>query len=137
MQIVVLFNPLINNTPFIFNQRMQMIITLKKHKKQRFFIIVFNDGLSLFTTNKWEHKAKDLKPRVLNLGSNIKENILWNFFFSYFLEKKFKNSKLQQLFFLMLETKHDKQHLHLLPLSCQTLQINFILEFYIHGDGKV
>jgi len=33
---------------------------------------------------------EDTRLRLLNLGSNIKENILWNFFFQIFSRKKGK-----------------------------------------------
>jgi hypothetical protein len=47
---------------------------------------------------------EDIKQRLLNLGSNIKDNILW-VFFSYFLKNEKKESNTIQTFFLMLEAK--------------------------------
>jgi hypothetical protein len=55
----------------------------------------------LFTTNKLGHKRK-----VLNLRSNIKENILWDFFLHISLRRK-ENNSTPTTSFLMLETKHE------------------------------
>jgi hypothetical protein len=48
---------------------------------------------------------EETKRRLLNLGSNIKNNILFVFFFSYVLQNERKESKTPNTFNLMLETK--------------------------------
>ncbi len=48
---------------------------------------------------------EDTKQKLLNLRSNIKESILWVFFFSNFLNKERKNSNTTQISFLMLDAK--------------------------------
>jgi hypothetical protein len=62
-------------------------MTFKKHKKQIFSIMLFNNGLTFFTTNKWGHKTKGLKPRV-----QIKKSILPKKK-SYFLNNEILNFK--------------------------------------------
>jgi hypothetical protein len=85
IQIVILFNPLINNTCLKFNQKMQMIIMiLKKHRKQRFYVTFFNNGLTLLATNKWKHKTKGLQLKV----QLLKIYIIRLFFSDFFKEKK-------------------------------------------------
>jgi len=48
---------------------------------------------------------EDTRLRLLNLGCNIKENILWAFFSSIFFKKERKDSNTTQTSFLMLDAK--------------------------------
>ncbi len=48
---------------------------------------------------------KNIKRRLLNLGSNIKTNILCAFLSSNFFKKERKLSKTLQISFLMLQAK--------------------------------
>jgi hypothetical protein len=48
---------------------------------------------------------EDTRQRILNLGSNIKENILWALFFKFFFKKERKDFSTTQTPFLMLEAK--------------------------------
>jgi hypothetical protein len=52
-------------------------------------------------TNKCGHKMKGFKPKV-----QVKEIILWDFFFPYFFKKEIKESKMPTSSFLVLEAKH-------------------------------
>jgi hypothetical protein len=88
-----LFNPLINNIYLKFNKRMQMInIILKKHRKQRFYVIFLNNGLTLLITNNWRHKMKGLQLKVQLLKKHM-----MGFFSSDFFKKEKNNPKPQQL----------------------------------------
>ncbi len=88
IQTLVLFNLLINNTPFKFNQWMQIIITLKKIRNN--FFLSYSSMIALPCS--WPI-SEDTRWKVLNLGSNIKESILWAFLFSFFLRRKEKNQE--------------------------------------------
>jgi hypothetical protein len=95
IQIVILFNPLINNTCLKFNQKMQMIIMmLKKHRKQRFYVTFFNNGLTLLATNKWKHKTKGLQLKV-----QLFKIYIIRLFFSDFFKKEKKESKTRYKFY--------------------------------------
>ncbi len=103
IQTPLIFNILINNTPFKFNQWMQMIITFKNHTWNKDFFsysstIVLPCSRPIIEDTRW---------RVLNLGSNIKGSILWAFLSSYYFKKERKKSKTWTTSFFMLEAKHD------------------------------
>ncbi len=95
IQIVVLFSSLINNTPFKFNQSMKIIMTLKKIRNKDF---VSYFSMMAFLCSR--PISENTRQRVLNLGSNIKKNIYWTFFFSYFFKKERKQSKTPTTSFL-------------------------------------
>jgi len=48
---------------------------------------------------------KETNQRILNLGSNIKDNMLWDVFFHFFKMKK--SSKISHISFLMLDASTD------------------------------
>jgi len=70
-----------------------MVIALQQ---QGFIIILLNNNNTLFSSMN-----EDTKQRLLNLESNIKENILWILFFSKISKKKRKEFNITQIFFLM------------------------------------
>jgi hypothetical protein len=65
-------------------------------QQQGFLIILLNNSNTLSSSMN-----EDTKQRLLNLESNIKENILWFLFFSKISKKKRKDSNITQIFFLM------------------------------------
>ncbi len=94
IQIVVLFKPLINNTLFRFNQKMQMIVTFNKQRKQK--KLSHSSTMALPCS---QLISENTRQKVLNLGCNIKKNISLDFFLYISLRRKEKNPKPQQLFF--------------------------------------
>ncbi len=70
--------------------------------------IGYNDIISYCSTvaTPWSRPMKeDTKRRLLNLGSNIRANVLCVFLSSNFLKKERKLFRTPQTFFLMLEAK--------------------------------
>jgi len=104
IQTLLLFNLLINNTPFIFNQWMQIIITFKDHTWNKDFLSYFP---TIVLPCSWPI-SEDTRWRVLSQRTNIKGNILWAFLSSYFFKKERKKSKTWIRSFFMLEAKHEK-----------------------------
>ncbi len=82
-----------------FNLRewMQMMIWPQEDRKQGSPIIPFHYGHPLLATNK--KGDQDLK--FLNLGSNIKDSILWALLSSYFVKKEMKEPMTPQTSFFM------------------------------------
>lgn len=74
------------------------MIKLQEHRNTD-FLLFFNYGHTLFMTNKGTNESS----RLLGRGSNIRDNILWNFFSSYFVKKR---------------KKIPSQWPHILPFSC-------------------
>ncbi len=103
IQTPLLLNLLVNNTPFIFNQWMQMIITFKNHTWSKDFLS-YSWTIVLLCPRPIN---EDTRWRVLNLRSNIKGSILWAFLSSYFFKNERKKSKTWTTSFFMLEAKHD------------------------------
>ncbi len=95
-----------------------MIMTCKKHKKKRLFVIFFNNGFTLLTTKKWRHKRKGLKPRV----QHQRKHIMGFVFFIFFKEG---NKRIQNPnnFFLMLEAKHDNSKTTFTSSSIKLLKV--------------
>ncbi len=91
IQTLVLLHLWINNTPFKFNQWMQMIITFKNHTLNKYFLWYFSTIVLPYS----QPIIEDTRWKVLNLGSSIKGSILWAFLSSYFLKKERK--KIQNL----------------------------------------
>jgi hypothetical protein len=61
------------------------MIKLQEHRNTD-FLLFFNYGHTLFMTNKGTNESS----RLLGRGSNIRGNILWNLFSSYFVKKERK-----------------------------------------------
>jgi hypothetical protein len=71
------------------------MVGFQKHWKQRLFNIIFHNGNTLFLTNKRKNQLG------LNLGSNIRDNMLWSFFLKYFFKIEKKRSKTPCILFFM------------------------------------
>jgi hypothetical protein len=59
------------------------MIAFQQHSKQRSSIIIFHHKNNLFPTNKTKNQ-----PKILNLGLNVRNNMLWVFSFHILLEIK-------------------------------------------------
>jgi len=77
--------PMLTKELLVSTKRMQMVMTFQQHGIQGFLIIFLN-----ITTPCSLPMNENTRWKLLNLGSNIKENILWALFFSNFLKKERK-----------------------------------------------
>ncbi len=93
IQTTLIINTNVSKGNFSFYQWIQMVMALQQ---QGFLIILLNNSNTLSSSMN-----EDTKQRLLNLESNIKENILWFLFFSKISKKKRKDSNITQIFFLM------------------------------------
>lgn len=75
---------------------------------------------------------KETNQRILNLGSNIKDNMLWDVFFHIFLKMK-KSSKTPHIPFLMLDASTDNCHTKIIfhIISIRNATINSFLNFNV------
>jgi len=88
------------------------------------------------------NKRTNESNRLLGLGSNIRDNILWNFFSSYFVKKERKNLLNDPTYFLFhvhnkfssLNTSTPQISSIKISLS-RGLIINFLLKFHVHYYG--
>jgi hypothetical protein len=102
--IIIFINYLICTSKKICNW-MQTMITLQKHRIQGSSIIFVHNHIRPQYLHIPLGQQKRIRQRLLNLTSNIKDNMLWAFFSSYLLWRERKKSKTSQTSLLMLETK--------------------------------
>lgn len=112
-------------------------IKLQEHGNKD-FLIFFNYGHTSFMTNK---KTNEFS-RLLGLGSNIRNNILRNFFSSYFVKKERKYLVNDPTYFLFhVHNKFSSLNRSTTQISSikisltKGLIINFLLKFHVHYYG--
>jgi hypothetical protein len=113
------------------------MIKLQEHRNKD-FLIFFNYGHTLFMTNKRTNESS----RLLGLGTNIRDNIFWNFFSSYFVKKERKYLINDPTYFLFhVHNKFSSLNISTpqissiqIPLT-KGLIINFLLKFHVHYYG--
>jgi hypothetical protein len=113
------------------------MIKLQDHKNKDSFIF-FNYGHTLFMTNKRMNESN----RLLGLGSNIRDNILWNFFSSYFVKKERKYLVNDPTYFLfscsqqVFLTQYITPQISSIKISLiRGLIIDFLLKFHVYYYG--
>ncbi len=77
-----------------------------KHFKSIGYKVLLSYSSTILTPSS-RPKKENIRWKLLNLGSTIKDNMLWTSFFSNFLTKERKKSKTQHTFLLMLEANKD------------------------------
>jgi hypothetical protein len=113
------------------------MIKLQEHRNTD-FLLFFNYGHTLFMTNKGTNESS----RLLGWGSNIRDNILWNFFSSYFVKKERKYLVNDPTYFLFhVHNKFSSLNISTPRISSlkisltRGLKINFLLKFHVHYYG--